>query len=482
MESFEFDFYDYWDELQYGEDEYWDQGGTGALASEAGQKRKRGMVNTGKNDFKRRKLSLKDTDGGNVRFVDSAVRIQNFMKQAPMLGRRGSFALLPDWRKRFENDAGVMFNKEMPDAMKNAAEGKNEVAPQQHGHLDASAENEEWEDEDEEVGMQADLATLDPETLKAVLKQNLGNAGLEGLDEAALMSIISKMLAGDEGADSAAGDMANTLLEQATQSNDTALSGWLSQQGVSLDAAEEEEGETSSVATGELPTSVAENVAKKLQVSPPDSAIGSLKGGDGASKQMAIHSSSPSGSTRKRPATVEDGVGDIAKKRKRVSFEVNASSDLVSASQEDTTTVTQEEQLDVPDAPANGDTANLETTTNDEAFSASKNKASNSAAVKTNGAKPRAAKSKSKLAEESDGVEDESNEVESEANADAAEDYDEDTIVVAPAPAKNTRKRKAEAHEDEGGKTSPRQRKQAKKASTRSAPARSTRAATRAGK
>ena len=165
-------------------------------------------------------------------------------RRAPVRKDLRTFALLPDWRRRCAKADQAVLVKAMPKEMKQAAEGKDGDTPEGERHFDAEAmhgEEGDWEDEDEdeaeaeaetETGdMQAELANLDPEMLKSILRQKLGDAGLENMDEGAFMQTISKMLAGDEGADDAAGDLANSLLGQASQGENSALSGWLSQQG-----------------------------------------------------------------------------------------------------------------------------------------------------------------------------------------------------------------------------------------------------------
>ena len=83
MMGFDFDMFDFWDDLQYGNEEYWDYGGLGVPT---GSTRKRAAVAQQKN--KRRKLELKETDGGNVRFVSIFSRTHPVRQRAVKLDSR----------------------------------------------------------------------------------------------------------------------------------------------------------------------------------------------------------------------------------------------------------------------------------------------------------------------------------------------------------------------------------------------------------
>lgn len=466
-ESYDFDIYDYWDDLQYGDDEYWDYVGTGAVPQNTRQKRKREMTTAVQRPVKRRMLSLEETGGDNVRFVSIAARNEMAKSEPPRLEQPVSFALLPDWKERFADDSGLVLKKSMPEEMKKAAEGQEEDTPPKKRGIDAMAEDEEeWEDENDEDAedMAAQLASLDPEALKAVLRQKLGDAGLEGMDEEAFMQSIAKMLSGDDGAEDAADDLANSLLGKATQGNDTALSGWLSQQGVSLDAAEDEgDDETSSVATPELlPETAGSKLTKQnMQVSPPDSAIEIMKGG-GATSQLAMHPSSPSSSAKKRPAPVED-LQEGAKKRKRVTFDVPPSSQSTQTAVEDDEIVVGKSG-EATDLMISEDTLMPEPTIQEAKTKAAETKAANAAAVESNGnvsddnitvaAKP-TPKSKSKSARQA------------QAKADNEAEAEDEIVVSSSAPVKQTRKRKAQEEGDDVEDDAPTQRrKHARKTAT----------------
>ena len=179
--------FDYWDDLQYGDDEYWDYSGINPSAVGTGQKRKRNASGTAKFAEKRRKLSLEETSGDNVRFVSIAVRNEMARRPPPLSDGRTSFALLPDWKQRFANESGVVSAKTMPKEMKQAAESKDTDSPPKKTQVNAVAEMEdndedEWvdesegdedDDDDEAEDSQHPLASLDPEILKGFLRTGI---------------------------------------------------------------------------------------------------------------------------------------------------------------------------------------------------------------------------------------------------------------------------------------------------------------------
>ncbi len=344
----EFDPYDYFMDAEYGDDEYWEHGRVPAGEASGAQKRKRAPVVPPKQADKKRKKS----SNPNVLFVPIAERVRQRDRTPTDPKTLTSFALITDWRTRYAGTTGELAEKAMPADMKRAAESKDDdTSPQPPRHIDAmiiaGEDEEEREDEDtdqaeadgaeaeahsERGDLQAQLASLDPETLKAILKQRLGDAGLDGMDEGAFMQTIAKMMSGDNDAEDAAGDLATSLLGQANDGKDSALTGWLSQQGVSLDAAggEDDEDDEEDAIVVAQPNGTAGK--KGFEGSPQDSAISVSRG---SKRQMAMHGSSPS-SAKKRSAPEEgEGASGSGKKRQRVVFEVNAGLAAVLTSKDD---------------------------------------------------------------------------------------------------------------------------------------------------
>lgn len=340
MESYDFDLYEYWDDVEYGDDAYWEYGLTDKKA-ENGQKRKR-VAKAESTPSKRRKTAKVEQEDEKVRepspmvFMSREERNRRFLADPPILKGKKTVSLLPDWRRRFKDADGVVVAKKMPAAMRNAAEAQDEDTPPRKGHVhlaengDGDGDDEEegdWEDDEEEAEEEGGIA-LDPEMLQTILREKLGAAGLGGADEGGFMQAIQQMMSGQGGED-ATGDLANALLGKLTsQGGDEALSGWLSQQGVDL----EDGDEASSVATEELSEAPKPSAAgtRNLHQSPPDSAIGMAEANSSGRKtiQMPLHSS-PTSSSKKRSAAAEET--KPAKKAKKVQFDVppSTSSDAI---------------------------------------------------------------------------------------------------------------------------------------------------------
>ncbi|KAF2164730.1 hypothetical protein M409DRAFT_25123 [Zasmidium cellare ATCC 36951] len=384
MDGYEFDLFGYWDDLDYGDDSYWDYGipdSKSNASDNAGQKRKRGVGKPNGSPAKRRKTN----EGGETLAGESEPlvfrsqndRYQAYKQDAPLVKAKAAFSFLPDWRERFADEEGPVLVTKMPPDMRKAAEGHDVTPPKarqlgEEAYEEGDDEEDDWEDEmeeDEEGGI-----ALDPEMLKSILREKLGAAGLDGMDEAAFMQTLQKMLSGEGGEDEAAGDLANALLGKLTSgSGDEALSGWLSGQGVAL-----EDDDASSVATGEVAEAGGSAGASRnaTQTSPPDSAV-EMKKKEAGSTQMPLHSGSPTKSTKKRAATVEDD--QPTKKHKKVQFDVPPSSESNPTAPED-----------VPGPPTSEDPHMSEPTV-------ASTRAANAAAVDVN-------KSASNEAEEEDGV------------------------------------------------------------------------------
>lgn len=338
MDSYEFELFAFWDDLEYADDPYWDYGLYVKDNHPAGGKRKREAAQKAEITDKRRKTRLSageySRDDDPLLFVSRAQRTRTFFEPAPLLEDPVKYTFLADWRERFSNVDGVIEDKPMPVDMKRAAEA--EALDVGEGMDDDEVEGE-WEDEDDDQdnGQEEldeedheDEPNLDRGMLEEILKHKLGGAGLADEDRAAFMQVIAKMMSGESDADDATGDLANSLLGKLTSGigGDSALSGWLSQQGVSLEDGEDDD--ASSVATVELPEGLRHSGLSTRQ-SAQDSPIDSVVGGEAHGKtavQMPLHPGSPTSSTKKRAATTSKEDKKPSKKQKQVKFDVSASS------------------------------------------------------------------------------------------------------------------------------------------------------------
>lgn len=374
MEGYEFDLFGYQEDLEYGDDSYWDYG-TYGKDEQTGEKRKRGSAGSQITPSKKRKSAREDAYNRELEplvFRSRDERTQRFLRDPPLQENRAPFSFLGDWKERFARADGIVTNQKMPASMKAAAEAKSEDTPEKANRLhDADSEDQEgeegdWEDDEGEEGEEEEDGegglAIDPEMLKAILREKLADAGLDGMDESAFMNTIKQMLSAEGDSDDAAGTLANSLLGKLTSdTGDQALSGWLSGQGVSL----EQDDDASSVTMEQQDTLKSPAAPKqRLEHSATDSTIELHK-----TTQMPLHEGSPNGTTKKRKldTTAE---GAPRKKTKKVTFDVPPSSS------------SQPEQNDV-------DGSNADVVTGDDLLTSEmtineRSRAANSAAVEAN--------------------------------------------------------------------------------------------------
>ncbi|KAK5726133.1 hypothetical protein LTR17_013035 [Elasticomyces elasticus] len=305
-ESYEYDYYAFWDDLEYADDPYWDVEARPPPQNTVapGQKRKR-IAGAASGD-KRRKVSAAGVarrGGGlgskELETIVYRTHAQRYIHLHPLdtvvVGKAAGYALLPDWRTRFTDQDGLLKQKVMPKDMREAAEAvEDDTPPKKTRHadmlLDGEEDEEEWEEDEEAEEGGSALAGVDPDVLKTILQQKLAGAGLSDADETAFMASIDKMLSGEAVDDDATAELASMLLGKA--GGDSAVAGFLSGQGVSLDDEDEddEEGEEE------------DSAISGLDVSP---AVG------GRAREMAVRAGSPS-------AVRSAGSG----KKKKVTFDV----------------------------------------------------------------------------------------------------------------------------------------------------------------
>ena len=381
LETFEWDVYEYFGDIEYGADSYWDSNISHLKSmqpAKTGEKRKRGLEKA--QPEKRRKGSGKQAQPDSSEMGENVIYKtfeQRMPPSPPRLERRLSFALLPDWRERFSNDNAAFEVKSMPADMQKAAQATDDDSPPSKSKSkrksavtqrkilppeDELEDDEVWEDDEDEDDAESGMA-IDLEAIKAVLKQKLGPAA-DGMDEAAFMGAIQKMLSGEGGAED---DLASMLIDKATEGGDAAAMDFLSQQGVSLDAGDD----ASSVATEEIPQSPAAN--QILQPSPTDSAIDDRSQSLGKAVEEAP-TSSPKKSRKSKTA-------------KRVTFDVPASSSsqLAVELQQNAEAHEADQEADAPKQLTSEDPLMSEPTITEMATRTRKAKGVNEAAVKLNG-------------------------------------------------------------------------------------------------
>jgi len=238
----DYDHYEYFMDIEYGTDEYYDLTGAppGAVQPVAnGSKRKRIPTKDDTVASKRRKtVPQVHTEQGNIPATGRvlwkpAVEVFQLDQRcaAKTIGDK-PFALIPDWRERFKDQHGFVglgkdYKTEFPPAV-DAREDEED---------DDMEEEEEAEDDDVEVN-------IDPDMLKAALEAKLASSGLSGADQGTFLASLMEMISGGEGPnmDDMLGTLTKGLLAQASEGgSNSAVTQWLSQQGVSLVDADEDE-------------------------------------------------------------------------------------------------------------------------------------------------------------------------------------------------------------------------------------------------
>ena len=241
-ESFEYDVYEYFGELEYGSDSYWDARIKHLASARAGEKRKSGDVGEEEAAVikKRRKdAGLEARD--NVVFVPFEERLAPLPPGVRAEGE-GAYALLPDWRERFpEGDEDPSpTRKGMPTDMRRAAEAEDgedeEEDPAAHEN-EMDVDSEEYEDEDEDDDAPAGV---DQDVIMQVLRQKLADSGLGDVDESVFRDAIAKMLSGEGDSEDALGGLTSLLLGQ-KDGGGKAFEGFLTGQGVDLHGGEDVE-------------------------------------------------------------------------------------------------------------------------------------------------------------------------------------------------------------------------------------------------
>ncbi|USW51991.1 hypothetical protein Slin15195_G053100 [Septoria linicola] len=243
MESYDFDFYGYNEDLEYGEDPYWDTPGPSPTrkasqqqqisqeGEKTGSKRKRTAATRTSSSKKQKLAPAVERDAQPVLF-----RSRTTQRKLPVVTQKNlkPFALLPDWKERYKHEDGVVKNNSMPAAMAKAADEDagqashtDEEQKDNEDAEDAGAEAEEaqWQDQDdqdeaaeddegdEDDGDSSETGLdIDANQLQAIIAAKLAEAGISGDEEGAFLQSINDMLSGD-----GKGEAATALLEKAAQ-------------------------------------------------------------------------------------------------------------------------------------------------------------------------------------------------------------------------------------------------------------------------
>lgn len=262
VEDGDFDTYEYWMDMEFGSDDYYDVTITAPnddRMSKTGEKRKR-VAQQDHGEGKRRKVG--SNASSTARYSVAPVQQIIWMSMLDTHPLREverahkptkSYALLPDWRERFKNIRSPMA-------------------------IDASAVDErtmkDTEAESDSEDSQQDDMDIDPRALQAALEAQLSGAGVDGAGGQELMQSIMQMIATGKGANAEdmLEEMTAKLLDQVEGGGaDSAISRWLAQKGVSIpnDDSEDDEDDESDTA----PLGISAKQLQDLEASPRDSAV-----------------------------------------------------------------------------------------------------------------------------------------------------------------------------------------------------------------
>lgn len=285
----DFDSYDYWMDIEYNTDEYYDtllQQRGESFEQHAGKKRKVGSSRGGQvHASKRRKVSAvqsKGIESNGLHEIPPVIWLP--FAKTHYLGDgshsytiSSPYTLFKDWREVFKDSTGFFTatkqgrkstlavsastrqkadstNEDMSglaDQGEDGLEDDDEDDQDEGGEYDEEGDTEgvnEGADEqdEEELG-------LDPQQLVSVLQQKLGGSGIGEAQQAKLVETIMSTLSkgGSGGLEDILGELTESILDQATQGgSDSGAAQWLSQQGIALDAEEEQQDDEAPEAAG----------------------------------------------------------------------------------------------------------------------------------------------------------------------------------------------------------------------------------------
>lgn len=211
------DLFNYGDDIEYGEDAYWDTAGPrpgpsrpahSAETTKAGSKRKRASEKAPSSKRQKRSAPV-NRDSQPVIFMSREARLKSYQKPPPTLQSGEVFALLPDWRERYRDVEGLAASKAMPPSMAKAVyedgHAEKETTVEDEGEEDEAEGS--WESEEDDAEGEIDF---DPEQLRTILAQKMAEAGISTDEEESFMQSINDMLSGE-----GKGEAAMALLEKA---------------------------------------------------------------------------------------------------------------------------------------------------------------------------------------------------------------------------------------------------------------------------
>lgn len=308
----DYDMYEYFEDLEYGNDDYLDREQSLDEEAHTGDKRKRGQP-AKKTDKRRRH---QDFDYNPVLWlpVDDAYRLH---LQKPVDPKTLSkYALLPDWRERLKDAHGLTTTTSTKPARHAGPESVMEVDGAEHveaGWEDKEDEEDEEEGEGENMEDDEDMGEgLDPELLKSILAAK----GIATADQDVFMqSLMQMMSGGGEASGDMLEDLTSKLLGRVADGGDDSTTEWLSSQGVSLENEDHVDGNDedpdANTSEPQPPASVTKLLAETDDTDSPK---------DSVAEDVAKHETGTSSKHPLPPVSVSEKAPASNRKRKQVSF------------------------------------------------------------------------------------------------------------------------------------------------------------------
>jgi hypothetical protein len=298
VDGYDFELFDFWNDLEYVDNAYWDDVSVPIRKLDARGKAQKGASRGLKATAKR--LRTGDGTGSSIRGYDPisyrsrAERDHYVAKASPMISSRTpAYALLPDWRVRLAKE---------PERRRPGPTTLPVLPDVAYAESDGGSYSEIDDDDEQEAGSGLQI---DPEMLKAILKEKLGQAGLEGLDEGVFMETISKLMSGDE---TAADGLANSPLGNMSSDNGSgALSSWLTGQGVSLENDDEADLDApSATATTQLAAKTLDEASQPGSEHPLPTNLGKRASEEDVDREVAQKRPRKLGRGRKPLSAIDD--------------------------------------------------------------------------------------------------------------------------------------------------------------------------------
>jgi hypothetical protein len=239
----EYDNYNFWSEIEYGNGEIFDQDTTPTAKAD---KKKKSKAEDIKDAIK--KIRLRGIQDYPSVLWKSSQEAFSLRQHCPVYDKpQQPTALLPNWRQLLKDQPAVFTTSYM--AIHPAKDDKEDAEWEDLSEDDGGSDQKDDDDDEEEDGDEdgeegMGLQDIDPEMLKTALAAKLSASGMTGKDQTAMMEAMMQMLAGGGGAgtDDLLESLTSNMLNQVTEEGgDSSMGQWLSGQGVSLEGDNDDE-------------------------------------------------------------------------------------------------------------------------------------------------------------------------------------------------------------------------------------------------